>query len=30
MEPEVWEGGRIVVNISRKLPATGDAFVLWD
>ena len=30
MEPEMREGDRIVVDISRKTPATGETFVLWD
>ena len=30
MEPEMREGDRVVVDISRRLPATGEKFVLWD
>ena len=30
MEPEVSEGDRVVVDVSRWLPATGETFVLWD
>ena len=30
MEPEMREGDRIVVDVSRKTPATGETFVLWD
>ena len=30
MEPEMREGDRIVVDVSRRLPATGETFVLWD
>ncbi len=30
MEPEVRDGDRIVVDVSRRLPATGETFVLWD
>lgn len=30
MEPELRDGDRIVADISRQLPATGEAFVLWD
>ena len=30
MEPELREGDRIVVDVSRRLPATGETFVLWD
>ena len=30
MEPEMREGDRVVVDVSRRLPATGEAFVLWD
>ena len=30
MEPEMQEGDRIVVDVSRRLPATGETFVLWD
>ena len=30
MEPDMREGDRIVVDVSRRLPATGETFVLWD
>ena len=30
MEPEMREGDRIVVDTSRRLPVTGETFVLWD
>ncbi len=30
MEPELRDGDRIVVDVSRRLPATGQTFVLWD
>ena len=30
MEPEMREGDRVVVDVSRRLPATGETFVLWD
>ena len=30
MEPEMREGDRIVVDVSRRLPATGETFVVWD
>ncbi len=30
MEPEMRDGDRIVVDVSRRLPATGETFVLWD
>ncbi len=30
MEPEMREGDRIVVDVSRRTPATGETFVLWD
>ena len=30
MEPEMREGDRIVVDVSRRLPSTGETFVLWD
>ncbi|MDE0101262.1 MAG: S24 family peptidase [Bryobacterales bacterium] len=30
MEPELGDGDRIVVDVSRRLPATGETFVLWD
>ena len=30
MVPEMKEGDRIVVDVSRKQPATGETFVLWD
>ena len=30
MEPGMSEGDRIVVDASRKTPATGETFVLWD
>ncbi len=30
MEPELSDGDRIVVDVSRRLPATGETFVLWD
>ena len=30
MEPEMRDGDRIVVDIARRIPATGEMFVLWD
>ena len=30
MEPELSDGDRIVVDVSRRLPSTGETFVLWD
>lgn len=30
MTPEMNEGDRVVVDVSRKIPATGETFVLWD
>ena len=30
MEPDMHESDRVVVDVSRRLPATGDTFVLWD
>lgn len=30
MVPEMRERDRIVVDVSRKTPATGETFVLWD
>ena len=30
MEPEMREGDRLVVDVSRRVPATGEMFVLWD
>ena len=30
MEPELSEGDRLLVDTSRKIPATGEMFVLWD
>ena len=30
MEPEMREGDRIVVDVSRRLLSTGETFVLWD
>jgi len=30
MEPELRDGDRIVVDVSRRLPAMGETFVLWD
>ena len=30
MEPEMHDGDRIVVDIARRVPATGEMFVLWD
>ena len=30
MEPEMREGDRVVVDTARRLPATGELFVLWD
>ncbi len=30
MEPEVRDGDRVVVDVSRRTPATGETFVLWD
>ncbi len=30
MQPELREGDRIVVDVTRRLAATGETFVLWD
>ena len=30
MEPELSEGDRVLVDTSRRIPATGEMFVLWD
>ena len=30
MEPEMRDGDRLMVDISRRVPATGEMFVLWD
>ena len=30
MEPELSEGDRLLVDTSKRLPATGEMFVLWD
>ena len=30
MEPEMRDGDRLVVDTSRRMPATGELFVLWD
>ena len=30
MEPELSEGDRLLVDTSRRVPATGELFVLWD
>lgn len=30
MEPLVGEGDRLIVDISRRVPATGEMAVLWD
>ncbi len=30
MEPEMRDGDRIMVDISRRRPSTGEVFVLWD
>ena len=30
MEPEMGDGDGVVVDVSRRLPATGEIFVLWD
>ncbi len=30
MEPEMRDGDRIVVDVSRRLPSTGETFLLWD
>ena len=30
MEPEMREGDRLVVDSARRVPATGEMFVLWD
>ena len=30
MAPEMRDGDRVVVDVSRRLPATGHTFVLWD
>ena len=30
MEPEMREGDRAVIDTSRRLPVTGEIFVLWD
>ena len=30
MEPELREGDRLMVDVARRIPATGEMFVLWD
>ena len=30
MEPELREGDRLMVDTVRRVPATGEMFVLWD
>ena len=30
MEPELSEGDRLLIDTSRRVPATGEMFVLWD
>ncbi len=30
MEPELSEGDRLLVDTARRVPATGEMFVLWD
>ena len=30
IEPEMREGDQIMVDVSRRLPSTGETFVLWD
>ena len=30
MEPELSEGDRLLVDTSKRVPATGEMFVLWD
>ena len=30
MDPEMQDGDRVVVDVSRRLPATGETFILWD
>ena len=30
MEPEMRDGDRVVVDVSPRLPATGETFVIWD
>ncbi|MYB12890.1 MAG: hypothetical protein F4X42_06510 [Rhodospirillaceae bacterium] len=30
MEPELSEGDRLLVNTLKRVPATGEMFVLWD
>ena len=30
MEPELAEGDRLLIDMSRRVPATGEMFVLWD
>ena len=30
MEPEMREGDRLMVDVARRVPATGEMFVLWD
>ena len=30
MEPELSEGDRLIVDTARRVPATGEMFVLWD
>lgn len=30
MQPELSDGDRLLVDISRRVPATGEMFVLWD
>ena len=30
MEPEMREGDRLMVDVARRVPMTGEMFVLWD
>ena len=30
MEPELRDGDRLMVDVARRVPATGEMFVLWD
>ena len=30
MEPEMRDGDRVAVDVSRRLPVTGETFVVWD
>ena len=30
MEPELRKGDRLIVDVARRIPASGEMFVLWD